>query len=232
MTAFERCDAVASKASAALAITGAIGLLLATTITCISILLKLLRRTLDSVLANVIDPVYWSWVRPILGEEELVQFTVGIALFSALPWVMLNKGHIRVNLFSPLFGLRMNRVLDVLADLALTGIAYLIMTRQWQLIFKKTRGEQESPVLLLFSGDTAAFVDRMRMSQESQILGMPLWPFYIIAEVCVVAFFLIGLFCMARSIRALWTSNSPDNSISFDNDNDSNTYGLKDTIDR
>ena len=182
------------------------GLIFATLVTCISILLKLTRRLLDAVLGQVADPATWAFVRPVLGEEELVTYGVGLALFSALPWVMIRKGHIKIDLFEPKFGTRFNALLDLVGDLALTVIAYLILTRQWFLIFKKARRSQDSMTELLLQSDFATALDRLRSAQESQILGIKLWPTYIVAEVCITAFFLVACFCTVRSLRALYHS--------------------------
>ncbi|MEM7614304.1 MAG: TRAP transporter small permease subunit [Pseudomonadota bacterium] len=201
MPHFDRVERGVERLAAGFAILGGLGLIFATLVTCLSILLKLTRRTLDATAGEAA-----GWIRPILGEEELVAYGVGLALFSALPWVMIRRGHIKIDLFEPLFGDRLNRLLDLLGDIALALIAYLIMTRQWTLLFSKPRGEDLPIVSLLLRGDMAEIADRLRTAQESQILGLPLWPTYIVAEVCVVAFFLTACFCVLRSARALGRS--------------------------
>ncbi|MEN0001613.1 MAG: TRAP transporter small permease subunit, partial [Pseudomonadota bacterium] len=117
--------------AAGLAIIGGAGLLFATLVTCVSIVLKMLRRGADALFGNTTIAENLPWLRSILGEEELVSFGVAFALFAALPWVMIQKGHIRIDLFKPAFGDRLNRFLDLLADLVLAALAYLILTRQW-----------------------------------------------------------------------------------------------------
>lgn len=204
MTAFERTERAVTRAAAALALTGGVGLLFATVVTCASIVLKLVRRLLDALFGPTAVGDAAPWLHAILGEEELVTYGVGLALFAALPWVMLRDGHIRVDLFEPVFGRRFNRVLNLLGDLVLAGLAWLILSRQWYLIFTKARGSQASLTDLLLRGDFAEAADRMRTAQESQILGLPLWPTYIVAELCVAAFLLVACFCVLRSARALF----------------------------
>lgn len=184
-----------------LALLGGAGLIFATLVTCISIILKLIKRMLDDAIGATVVSDTLPWLRPILGEEELVTYGVGFALFAALPWVMIQRGHIKVDLFEPLFGPRLNRVLDLLGDLALAVIAYLIMTRQWYLIFSKARGSKDPLGTLLLNGNFSQAADRVRTSQESQILGVPLWPTYIVAEICVIVFFIVACFCVWRSAR-------------------------------
>ncbi|MEM7464331.1 MAG: TRAP transporter small permease [Pseudomonadota bacterium] len=204
MTSFARIEAIFDRVATAMALIGGLGLLFATVSTCLSIILKMTRRFLDTTASGFLDPEIWSSIRPILGEEELVQYSVGFALFSVLPLVMIRRGHIRIDLFESRFGTRANRLLDLIGDIALAAIAYLIMTRQWGLIFARPRRNQETLSELLFQGDLTAIFDRVRTAQETQILGLPLWPFYIVAEICIIAFFVVAVFCVIRSARTLF----------------------------
>lgn len=203
MTLFDRTERAFTRFAEGIALLGGLGLIFATVVTCLSIILKLARRMLDTAFG--VDALTDSapWLRAILGEEELVTYGVGLALFAALPWVMIRRGHIRIDLFETRFGNGFNRLLDVLADLSLCAIAWLIMTRQWYLIFDKPRGKQAGTLDLLVSGDLSGFADRVRTAQESQILGLPLWPTYVVAELCTISFFLVAAFCVLRSLRAL-----------------------------
>lgn len=203
MTRFDRLEHRIVRLSIGLALLGGAGLIIATVITCVSILLKVGRRAIDAAYGANAAPSALEWVTPILGEEELVQFAVGAALFAALPYVMLRRGHIRVDLLQPLFGDRLNRLLDLLGDVAIAVIAYLIMTRQWFLIFKKPRGDNPLWIELLITGEWPEIMDRLRDSQETQIIGIKLWPSYVVAEICVAAFFCVAIFCVAKSVRAL-----------------------------
>jgi len=202
MTFFDRTEHWIEKLAAGLAIAGGLGLIFATLATCVSIILRLCRRLLENFVDSATLDGPLTWVRPILGEEELVTYGVGLALFAALPWVMIKRGHIKIDLFEPAFGRRFNHFLDLLGDLILAALAYLIMTRQWFLIFKTTRGSKEPALNLLLKGDFAQAGNLMRTSQESQILGVPLWPTYIVAEFCIAVFFVVACFCVLRSARA------------------------------
>ncbi|PLS21480.1 TRAP transporter small permease [Neptunicoccus cionae] len=204
MTFYERTERGMTRLAAGLALLGGLGLIFATLVTCTSILLKLGGR----VFGNTTESL--SWLRPILGEEELVTYGVGFALFAALPWVMIQRGHIKIDLFEPVFGERFNRVLDLIGDVILAALAYLILTRQWYMLFSKARGSKEPLGNLLLQGDFAAAADRMRTSQESQILGLPLWPTYIVAEICVAVFFVVALFCVWRRVRALLSPHTTE----------------------
>ena len=203
MLNFNRIEDFIEKSAYGLAVIGGLGLLVATVVTCLSIGLKLLRRLLDWSFGT---SEHWAFIRPILGEEELVQYSVGLALFATLPLVMLKRGHIKIDLLRAYFSKRSNLLLDLIGDVALSIFAYLVMTRQWGLLFKKTRKGHDSLPELLWHGDFASIADRLRSTLESQILGIPLWPLHLVAEVCIVAFFLTALFCCIRSLRIWWHS--------------------------
>lgn len=203
MYIFSKIENMMNRLCIGLALVGGFGLIFATVLTCTSILLKLGRRLIDNIYGASNVPEVFDWVRPILGEEELVQLAVGFALFAMLPLVMIRSGHVRIDLFESYFGRFGNRILDLLGNLALAVIAYLLMTRQWYLIYKKARRDDPMWGEMFLSGDWSEIGNRLRDSQESQILGLPLWPTYMVAEFCTVIFFIVAVFCVVRSIRAL-----------------------------
>lgn len=200
MVWFDRIEQRITRFATFFALLGGMGLLFAVLVTCVSIVLKLLRRALDWAL---FEAAPWPFIRPIWGEEELVAYGVGLALFAALPWVMIQKGHIKIDLFEPMFGARINRALDLIGDIALAAVGYLIFTRQWFLIFKKARRSQEPMAVELWNGNWSVLGDRLRDSQESYVLGIPLWPTWVVAEICTGVFLLVAVFCVIRSGRAL-----------------------------
>ena len=203
---FERIEAIVTRFAAAIAIIGGLGLLFAIVTTCVSVLLKTSRRIADQFFQSATVGEMLPWLRSILGEEELVTYGVGLAIFASLPWVMLQKGHIKVDFFKPIFGERLNRVLDLAGDLCITLIAFLILTRQWNLVFKPPRRNQDSFFELILSGEFATALGRLNNIEESQILAIPLWPSYVVAQTCVLAFFLVSLFCVWRSVRHAYSA--------------------------
>lgn len=197
---FARLDTFVQRLCIGVAVTGGLGLLAATLVTCLSILMKLARRAMENIGWT---PDALDWLRPILGEEELVQYGVALALFAALPYVVYAKGHITIDLFKPTFGTRFNRLLDLLGDIALAALAYLLFTRQWTLLFKPARRNDRPWLTEFLTGNWAEILDRLKDRPESQILGIKLWPTYLIAELLTALFFAVALFCIARSTRAL-----------------------------
>lgn len=197
---FTRLDTFVERLCIAVAVTGGLGLIAATLVTCVSILMKLARRGMEAVGWT---PQALDWLRPILGEEELVQYGVALALFAALPYVVYAKGHITIDLFKTTFGDRFNRLLDLLGDIALAALAYLLFTRQWTLLFQPARRDDRQWVTELLTGNWAEIADRLKDRPESQILGIKLWPTYLIAEILTALFLAVALYCVARSARAL-----------------------------
>jgi hypothetical protein len=117
--------------------------------------------------------------------------------------VMYSKGHITVDLFTSVFGSRFNRVLDLVGDAVLAVLAYLLFTRQWTLLFKPARGDDAPWATEILAGNWAEIADRLRDNQESQILGLKLWPTYLVAELLTAMFLAVAVFCVLRSARAL-----------------------------
>lgn len=208
MLFYDRLDRFFGEFCATVAVAGGLGLIFAILVTCISIILKMTRRALDTTF-GLANSEAWAFIRPILGEEELVQYGVGFALFAALPWVMYQKGHVKIDLFERYLTPRVNQILDLLGDIAFAALAYLILTRQWFQIFRKARRKEEPMSDLIFSGEPLSALDRLRDGQESQILGIKLWPLYTVAEILTFVFLLVALFCVYRSARVLATQTAP-----------------------
>ena len=197
---FDRLDRAVHRLCIWVAVAGGLGLLAATLTTCISIIMKLIRRGME---AAHWTPEALDWLSPILGEEEIVQYSVALALFAAMPYVMYAKGHITVDLFKTTFGDRLNRVLDLLGDIILMVIAYLLFTRQWTLLFSPARRNDLPWMTEALSGNWAEILDRLKDRPESQILGIKLWPTYLMAEVLTLLFLIVAVFCVIRSARSV-----------------------------
>ena len=203
MAFYQKLDRLTSRICAFTAILGGVGLIFAILVTCVSIVLKLVRRSLDGTLGHIMTSDAWAFIRPILGEEELVKYGVGLALFAALPWAAYNRVHVRVDLLEPMLGKGVNRTLDLIGDLLFAAFAYLVLTRQWYKIFSKPRRGRETELDLLFLGDLAGFWSRLRTADETQILAIKFWPLYSVAEFFVLIFLIVTIFCVYRSTRAL-----------------------------
>lgn len=119
-------------------------------------------------------------VTQIRGDTEWVEFGTGFAVFAFLPWCTYVRGHAAVDLLQPLFGALLNRVLDLVADLVIFGVAALIAWRTW-----------------------AGMLDKRSYHETTFILRAEVWQGYAAAMIGAVAFVLVAAFCVLRSARAL-----------------------------
>ena len=173
----------------AVALLGGAGFLFAIAATCLSIAGKLCRRALNAVFGADFNPPALAWIKPVLGEEEITQYAVGLGLFAALPWATLQGAHLTVDLFKNKFGPRLNGALDFLGQLIFAVVVGMILRQQWFLIFYKAGGGRAD----------AGFWGRLRWADESQILGIKLLPLHAAAELCVALLFVVCVFCVLRA---------------------------------
>lgn len=208
------------RLTVALVLFGGLGFAVAILVTCWSAIGKGLFRLLNSLFGADAVPQALAWLRPLNGEDELVAFGVGFALYAAAPYLMLTRGHITVDLFARRFGPALNRVLVFFGDLLFLIAGWMIFAQQWNLIFKPARTSRgQEPLLnVVLSGDWATVGKRFRDSQETQVLGLEFWPMHIWAELCTGLFVIAALYCTVQSGRAViagWrqadaASGSPD----------------------
>ena len=109
----------------------------------------------------------------------------GRAIFGFLSWCQLQRSHAAVDLFKPVFGGVLNRVLNVVVDLGMLAAAVVIAWR-------------------LYLG----MADKLRYAETTFIMQLPVWWGYAASLVGAVAFALVAAFCLIRSLRAL--TGQPD----------------------
>ncbi|MBT9372975.1 TRAP transporter small permease [Rhizobium sp. CSW-27] len=92
---------------------------------------------------------------PITGVDEIVQMTgVGLVML-ALPYATLNDAHVRVDIFDEWLG-RVGRNLgDVLSRLLSGFVLLILVSRAWDKL-----------------------LDAREFEDTTNMLGLPLWPFY------------------------------------------------------
>lgn len=151
-----------------LALTGGLLLILIITLTCISILGR-------SLLPLNIG------AGPIPGIYEITEMGVAAAVFAFLPWCQLQRGHATVNLLKPLYGKRLNRLIDLIADCGMLLIAAIGSHR-------------------LYLG----MLDKQGYGETTLILQAPVWLAYAASLVGMLGFTLVAAFCVLRAIRQLY----------------------------
>lgn len=117
---------------------------------------------------------------PIPGDFELVEIGIGFAIFSFLPWCHLKRGHATVDLFQSKFGPKMNRALDLVADLLMLIAAVLITWRLWQ-----------------------GMLDKKGYAETTFILQFPVWIAYAAGLFGAVVFVVVATYCLWRSFLGL-----------------------------
>lgn len=139
------------------------------------VLLFLIVLTSFSVIGRSLAPLDLG---QISGDFELVELGMGFVVFSFLPWTQYSRGHARVDMLEPFFGLTFNAILDLIADLMVTAVAILLTWRLW-----------------------LGMLDKRSYHETTFILQLEIWQAYLLGFAGACGFVVISLFCVYRSIR-------------------------------
>jgi len=142
------------------------------------VLLALVALTCVSVVGRALTGL---GLGPVPGDFEFVEMGVAFAVFAFLPWCQLNRGHASVELLTRFFGHTANGILDLIADLLMFAAAALIT---WRLAL--------------------GTLDKRSYHETTFILQAPIWWAYAACLVGAAVFSIIALYCVVRSLRALW----------------------------
>ena len=144
---FLKTQTIVTKVAGALAILSGFLLVIAVTLTTVSII------------GRILSPVGLSAVP---GDYELVQIFCGLAMFSFMPYCQLKRGHVSVDLFIAPFGPNVKAWTQLLGDVVVTALIALLAWRHFYgLIDKYEYGETtfilQIPVWWAFAGAMALF---------------------------------------------------------------------------
>ncbi|SMH40298.1 TRAP transporter small permease [Mesorhizobium australicum] len=104
--------------------------------------LFLVAITVMTVVSIVGRSLIFAGLGPVPGDFELVEAGTGFAVFAFLPWCQLNRGHASVDLFTNYLPPAANRVLDLLWEIVLGFVTFLIAWRLWiGMLEKRDYGE-------------------------------------------------------------------------------------------
>ncbi|MCC1493207.1 TRAP transporter small permease [Cognatishimia sp. F0-27] len=151
----------------ALAIAGGLVLLAIVVLTCVSIA------------GRALVP-FDIGVGPIRGIYDMTEIGMAAAIFAFLPWAQLKDSHARVDLFQPVMPASLNRVLDLLFNMAMFVVASVGTYR-------------------LYLG----MRDKLSFGETTLIAQIPVWQGYAAGLVGGVGFVLIAAFCILRSMRRI-----------------------------
>jgi len=134
---------------------------------------------------------------PIRGDFELVEVGSAVAVFCFLPWCQLNRGHVRVDILANAFPRRVNVLLDIIGDIAISLIALVITWRIWMGMGERvTWFSQETRDMLGFGYKPFA-------PESTYILGWPTWYGYAVGVFACALFTIISLYTVWRSFKEL-----------------------------
>ncbi|WP_460275424.1 TRAP transporter small permease [Celeribacter sp. ULVN23_4] len=117
---------------------------------------------------------------PLPGDIELVEFGIGFAVFTTLPYAQYIRAHARVDLFKPVFGGVLNRLLDLIGNLLMFGLIAVLTWRLW-----------------------LGMLDKAAYGETSFILQIPLVWGYRAALAAMIVAVIVAAFCVLRSARSV-----------------------------
>lgn len=173
------------------AILGGLILTVLVVLTCISVIGRGLNTFghsdfLEAYAPALGDMLLATGVAPITGDFELVEAGVAFAIFSFLPICQLYGAHATVDIFTSMLSKRVNEVLMIVWEIALTAIVILITWR-------------------LFEG----MQDKMKYGETTFLLQFPIWQSYAASLVPAVIASLVGGYCSYARIIGFVTGHTP-----------------------
>jgi len=122
---------------------------------------------------------------PIVGDFELVEAGVALAITSFLPWCQLNRAHAVVELFTSALPDFANRFLSFIWEILFTIILAVIA---WRLIIGTS--------------------DKLRFNETTFMLQFPVWWGYAACSVAAVIAFLVAIYSVWLQAGALRSSHT------------------------
>lgn len=164
---YRNLNRIAEIIAASLAIAGGIVLLAIVALTCVSIIGRAL------VPLNI-------GLGPIRGIYDITEIGMAAAIFAFLPWTQLREAHARVDLFQAALPMALNKLLDLVFNIAMFTVALVGTYR-------------------LYLG----MVDKQSYGETTLIAQIPVWQGYAASLVGGVGFILVAAFCVLRSFHRL-----------------------------
>ena len=144
-----------------------------------AVLLCIIVLTCLSIIGRALVPFDFG-VGPIRGIYDMTEIGMAAAIFAFLPWAQFNEAHARVDLFQPIMPKTMDRVLDLLFNVAMLVVAAV---GTWRLYL----GMQ----------------DKLSFGETTLIAQIPVWQGYAASLLGAVGFIMVAAFCVLRSGRRM-----------------------------
>lgn len=144
-----------------------------------AVLLCIIALTCVSIIGRALVPLDIG-LGPIRGIYDLTEIGMAAAIFAFLPWAQFNEAHARVDLFQPVMPNTMDRLLDLLFNVAMLVVAAV---GTWRLYL----GMQ----------------DKLSFGETTLIAQIPVWQGYAASLAGAVGFIIVAAFCVVRSGRRI-----------------------------
>ncbi len=141
------------------------------------ILLAIVVLTCVSIAGRALVPLDIG-IGPIRGIYDMTEIGMAAAIFAFLPWAQLRDAHARVDLFQPVIPSTLNRVLELIFNVAMLAVATVGTYR-------------------LYLG----MQDKLSFGETTLIAQIPVWQGYAAALIGGIGFVVIAAFCILRSVR-------------------------------
>lgn len=142
-------------------------------------LLAIIALTCVSIAGRAMGP-FNIGLGPIRGIYDITEFGMAAAIFAFLPWTQLREAHARVDLFAPVLPRMMDKLLDLIFNIAMFLVA---VVGTWRLYL--------------------GMMDKLSYGETTLIAQIPVWQGYAACLVGGLGFILVAFFCIIRSLRRL-----------------------------
>lgn len=143
------------------------------------VLLCLIVLTCVSIIGRALVPLNIG-LGPIRGIYDMTEIGMAAAIFAFLPWAQFNEAHARVDLFQPVMPKTIDRVLDLLFNVAMLVVAAV---GTWRLYL--------------------GMHDKLSFGETTLIAQIPVWQGYAASLAGAVGFIIVAAFCVLRSGRRI-----------------------------
>jgi TRAP-type C4-dicarboxylate transport system permease small subunit len=132
---------------------------------------------------------------PVRGDYELVANGVALAVFYALPWCQLRRGHVTVDVATVRLPPRLHAALGLLGEALLTLAAAVILVQLWAAFAERV------PLGPLALREALGLGPPPFFAETTFELQIPVWTLYGAALVGAAAMVVTGLYTTARAAR-------------------------------
>ena len=157
-----------------------------------AILVGLAGMTVVSILGRALSGL---GLGPVRGDYELVANGVALAVFYALPWCQLRRGHVTVDVLTARLPPRLHAALGLLGEALLTLAAAVILVQLWAAFAERVPLGGPALREALGLGPPPFF------AETTFELQIPVWTLYGAALVGAAAMLVTGLYTTARAAR-------------------------------